>query len=78
MLAYKFETEIPESGLLEIPQEILDKIKHLMVEIVILRNDSIAQTNGDVISSLMGKYKGCLSTTDEFSKCKTLEKEMEL
>ena len=78
MLAYKFETEISESGLVKIPQEILDKIRHHIVEVVILEDGSTDQQGENDIRSLMGKYKGCLSTTDEFSKRKALEKEKDL
>lgn len=78
MFAYKFDIKIPESGLVKIPQDILDKVKYHSVEIVILRNDSVEQTDEDTIQLMMGKYKGCLSTTEEFSKHKALEKEMEL
>ena len=78
MLAYKFETEISESGLVKIPQEILDKIRHHIVEVVILEDESTDQQGENDIRSLMGKYKGCLSTTDEFSKRKAYEKEKDL
>jgi len=78
MFAYKFETEVSETGLVKIPQEILDKIKHRLVEIVILQDEIITQQSKNSIRELMGKYKGCLSTTDEFSKRKGLEKEKDL
>jgi len=82
MLAYKFETEISESGLIEIPREILDKIKQHLVEIVILENgveDELTDRKiRDDIERLRGKYKGYLSTTEEFSKMKAYEKEKDL
>ena len=78
MFAYKFETEVSESGLVSIPREILDKVKNCLVEIVILKNELTEQQGEINLRSLMGKYKGCLSTTDEFSKRKALEKEKDL
>ena len=78
MLAYKFEAEISESGLVKIPAEILDKIKHHFVEVVILQDEPADQQSEDDIQALMGKYKGCLSTTDEFSRGKALEKEKDM
>lgn len=77
MLAYRFETKVSESGLVKIPQEILDKIKHHSVEIVILQDESMnGKTKGD-FRHLRGKYKGYLSTTEEFSRRKASEKEKE-
>lgn len=78
MLAYKFETEVSESGLVKIPQEILDQVKNRLVEVVILQDEITDQRSRNDIRSLMGKYRGCLSTTDEFSRRKTLEKEEDL
>ena len=78
MLAYKFETEISESGLVKIPQEILDRIKYRLVEVVIFEDELIDQQGESDIRSLMGKYKGCLSTTEEFSRRKASEKEKEM
>jgi hypothetical protein len=78
MLAYKFETEISESGLLKIPEEILDKVKHRSVEVVILQDESVDQEGENDFRALMGKYKGCLSTADEFSMNKSLEKEKDM
>lgn len=78
MLAYKFETEISESGLVRIPQDILDKIKHHLVEVVILQDEQTSQQSENNIRALMGKYKGCLSTTDDFSRGKALEKERDM
>ena len=78
MLAYKFKTEIPESGTVRIPQEILDKIRNESVEIVIFQNSATAQEDADGIRSMMGKYRGSLSTTSEFSRRKTHEKEKDL
>lgn len=78
MLAYKFETEISESGLVKIPQEILDKVKHHLVEIVIFQDEQASQQNENNIRALMGKYKGCLSTADDFSRGKALEKERDM
>ena len=78
MLAYKFQTEVSESGVVKIPQEILDKIKHNSVEIVIFQNEPADQKGENDLRSLMGKYKGCLSTTEEFSKRKAVEKQKEM
>ena len=78
MLAYKFETEISESGLLRIPEEILAKVKHHSVEVVILQDESTTQQSADDLRSLMGKYKGSLSMADEFSMNKSLEKERDM
>ncbi len=75
MLAYKFEAEISESGLVKIPKEILGKIKRHFVEVIILQDEPTDQQSEDDIQALMGKYKGCLSTTDEFSGQKAVEKE---
>jgi hypothetical protein len=77
MLAYRFETKVSESGLVKIPQEILDKIKDHFVEIVILQSELTDQQRKTDIRSLMGKYKGYLSTTEEFSRRKASEKEKE-
>ena len=78
MLAYKFETEISESGLVKIPQEILDKIKHHFVEIVILEDEVTHRKGKNDFRQLRGKYKGYLSTTEEFSRRKACEKEKDL
>lgn len=79
MLAYRFETKVSESGLVRVPEEILDKVKDRVVEIVILEEDESRKGRSeDIVQRLRGKYKGCLSTTEEFSKAKALEKEKEL
>jgi len=78
MLAYRFETKVSESGLVKIPQEILDKIRHCSVEIVILQDESMDRKDKTDFRHLRGKYKGYLSTTEEFSRRKASEKEKEL
>ena len=78
MLAYRFETEVSESGLVKIPQEILDKVKNHFVEVVILRSEPAVGNGKDNIRRLRGKYKGRLSTTEEFSRRKSAEKEKDL
>jgi hypothetical protein len=78
MLAYKFETRISESGLVKIPQEILDKVKDHLVEVVIFQDESMSRKGKSDFRHLRGKYKGYLSTTEEFSRRKASEKEKEL
>ena len=78
MLAYRFETKVSESGLVKIPQEILDKVKDRFVEVVILQDESMNRKDKTDFRHLRGKYKGYLSTTEEFSRRKASEKEKDL
>jgi len=77
MSAYRFQLEIPGSGIIKLPEEILSQLSNRLVEIVIFNSEEEDKISFDAIKALRGKYKGALSSTDEFSKRKALEKELD-
>lgn len=77
MSAYRFQLEIPNSGIIKLPEEILSQLSNRFVEIVIFNFEEKGKISFDAIKALRGKYKGSLSSTDEFSKRKALEKELD-
>ena len=77
MLAYRFQSKIPDSGIIKLPEEILNQLGNCSVEIVIFNSEEKGKISFDAIKSLRGKYKGALSSTDEFSKRKAFEKELD-
>ena len=77
MPAYRFQVEIPASGIIKLSEEILSRLNNRVVEIVISDVEKKGKTSFDAIKALRGKYKGALSSTDEFSKRKASEKELD-
>ena len=71
-----FQTVIPKSGLIQIPQHILENVVGHLTEIVIQEVDE--EEKCSKIRSLRGKYRHALSSTEEFSRRKTYEKGLEL
>ncbi len=79
MIRMKFQTfqvKIPETGMLEIPREILKGFAGRVAKIVIVEVEHTKPSGR--FRSLRGKYKGSLSTTDEFAARKTAEKKLEI
>ena len=70
MPAYRFQSKIPDSGVIKLPEEILSQLNDRFVEIVIFDSEEKSKISFDVIKALRGKYNGALSSTDEFSKTK--------
>jgi len=71
-----FQTVIPESGMIQIPQHILENVVGHLTEIVIQEVDE--EEKRSKVRSLRGKYRHVLSSTEEFSRRKVHEKGLEL
>ena len=70
-----FQMVIPKSGIIHIPEHILEQLVGQMTHIVIQEIDEKKATSK--IHSLRGKYSHALSSTDEFSHNKKEEKRLE-
>ena len=76
MKAYSFQTIIPKSGMIQIPQHVLENFVGHLTEIVIQEVDE--KKTSSKIRLLRGKYRHVLSSTEEFSRRKAHERGLEL
>jgi predicted Rdx family selenoprotein len=76
MRAESFQTIIPQTGIVHIPQHILQDFAGHLSEIII--QEVTPEGAFPKIRSLRGKYRHALSSTEELSHQKAIEKELEL
>ncbi|MFB3040858.1 MAG: hypothetical protein ACE1ZS_03500 [Candidatus Poribacteria bacterium] len=72
----RFQTVIPQTGIVHIPKYLLQDFVGHLTEIVLQEVDQ--KDKSSYIKSLRGKYRHALSSTEEFSRRKASEKALEL
>ena len=76
MRTESFQTIIPQTGIVHIPQHILQNFAGHLSEIVI--QEVTPEGTSPKIRSLRGKYRHALSSTEELSCQEAVEKGLEL